>query len=374
MNSRLHLTLKHRNLDRLAHKLRQCVQLALTCSRQVFLWPAYADGHLESAGPVATAAQSIGHIEAIEAFPQDSKAKVAAPVCPPSVWAVILGWKRQSDTVECVRSLMKADYPNLGVVLVDNASRDGTPERVKACYPAVNLILNSDNLGFAAGNNVGIEYALRRGAEYVFLLNNDSVVAADALGALVNVGEADWHIGLLTPKIYFYHDRAKIWSAGGRKAKLLPGLARIGFGKDDGPAYDEQREVDYATGCGMLVKSEVFREVGLFDTGYFMYFEDCDLSLRVRRAGYSIVYVPRAIVWHKDRFTTSNTPATKWYYLAKSTVSYCQRYSRLPWASILAYVGWLMMRECVKGHYNVIAPCLQGLRDGLSDTRPAGTL
>lgn len=317
---------------------------------------------------------SIGHNGPVEALPQHSKTKVAAPVDSPSVCAVILGWQRQADTLECVRSLVQADYPNLRVVLVDNGSRDGTPQRVRACFPTVHLIINSHNLGFAAGNNVGIEYALRQGAEYVFLLNNDSVVAADALAALVKVGQADPHIGVLTPKIYFYHHRAKIWSAGARKAKLLPGLARIGFGKDDGPAYDELREVDYTTGCAILVKSEVFREVGLFDPAYFMYFEDCDLSLRVRHAGYTIVYVPRAMAWHKHPLRTGNIPAAKWYQLARSTVLYCQRYSRFHRLSIIAYLGWVVMRECIKGHYKVISPCLRGLRDGLSGSRPSRTV
>jgi len=315
---------------------------------------------------------SIGHNGTMAEFPRDPSTKVGVPVQFPLVCAVVLGWKRQADTLECVHSLAQSDYPNLRVVLVDNASRDGTPQRVQACYPAVHLIVNSDNLGFAAGNNVGIEYALRQGAEYVFLLNNDSVVAADAVTALVKVGQTDPRIGVLTPRIYFYHHREKIWSAGARKAKLVPGLARIGFGKHDGPEYGELREVDYTTGCAILVKSEVFRQVGLFDPAYFMYFEDCDLSLRVRHCGYRIVYAPTAIVWHKDPLTTANRPAEKWYHLARSTVPYCFRYSRFPRLSIIVYLVWVVMRESIKGNYKVIAPCLRGLRDGLSGITPSG--
>lgn len=285
----------------------------------------------------------------------------------PFLYAVILGWNRHQDTLECIHSLLKMDYPNLKVLVVDNASSDGTPERVRATFPQLELIINEENLGFAAGNNVGIEYALQRGADYVLLLNNDTVVAKDFVHTLLAVAQSDYRIGALTPKIYSYHDRTRIWSAGARKPLLLPGLKRVGFGKQDGPAYDQLHQVEYTTACAILVRAEVFREVGLLDPVYFMYFEDCDLSVRVTRAGYKIVYVPNAKVWHKDPLSTKNTSPAKWYYLAKSTVPFCLRYRRLPYLSAILYVGWLVVRESLKGNPKVVGPCLHGLQDGVSE-------
>jgi len=259
------------------------------------------------------------------------------------------------------------NYSNLKVLVVDNASTDGTPERIAASFPEIELMINEENLGFAAGNNLGIEYALQRGADYVLLLNNDTVVAKDLVHTLVTVAQSDYGIGVLTPKIYFYDSKTKLWSAGARKPMLLPGLKMIGFGKEDGPLYDKLLEVEYTTACAILIRSEVFRELGVFDPTYFMYFEDCDLSLRVRRGGYKIVYVPNAKVWHKDPPETKSTPPTKWYYLARSAVPFCLRYGRFPHLWLILYAGWLMIRECLKGNFEVVRACFGGLKDGLWD-------
>lgn len=287
----------------------------------------------------------------------------------PLVYVVILGWNRQKDTLECIESLLATDYSNLKLLVVDNASTDRTPERIRASFPQVELIINKENLGFAAGNNVGIQYAVHQGADYVLLLNNDTVVAEDLVHTLVTMAQSDHRIGVLSPKIYFYHDGTRIWSAGAKKPLLLPGLKRVGFGKEDGPAYDRLQEVEYTTACAILVRAVVFQEVGLLDPTYFMYYEDCDFSVRVRRAAYKIIYVPKAKVWHKDPRSTKEISPTRWYYLARSTVPFCLRYRRFPYLSSILYVGWVAARECLKGNAKVVEPCFRGLRHGLSEAR-----
>ena len=182
---------------------------------------------------------------------------------------------------------------------MDNASSDGTVEYVKDKFPSVKIIANSENLRFAGGNNVGIKYALERNADYVLLLNNDTEVAPDFLPELVRAAENDKSIGIAGPKIYYYEGNKMIWFAGGKVEFWKGWISHIGIREPDYGQYDFAREVDYITGCCMLVKREVIEKIGKLDESFFIYGEDADWSLRASRAGYSLVYVPSSIIWHK---------------------------------------------------------------------------
>jgi GT2 family glycosyltransferase len=284
----------------------------------------------------------------------------------PLVYAVVLTWNQRKDTLECLESLLETDYPNLRLLVVDNGSSDGTEESITKRFPDVELIINKENLGFVGGNNMAIESALRRDADYVLILNNDTVVAKDLVGRLVTAAESDSQIGVVTPKIYFHDDRSRIWAAGACRPLFMPGMKLIGYGKEDGPAYAQERDVEFATGCAMLVKAAVFQEVGLFDPAYFIYHEDFDLCERVRSSGYRIFYVPEAKVWHKEPLTTRNTSPIKWYRMAESTVASCVRYRRFPYLVLAVYMAWVIVREFLKGNSKIIGPCFVGMRDGLS--------
>lgn len=217
----------------------------------------------------------------------------------PLVYIIILNWNRKEDTLSCLQSIERVAYPNLSVILVDNASSDGTVESVGESFPSVKVIENSRNLRFAGGNNVGIEYALRNKADYILLLNNDTVVAPDFLDRLIEVADTDKRIGIAGPKIYYYQDRKRIWFAGGRVEYWKGWISHIGVREPDHGQYDVLREVDYITGCCMLVKREVIERVGKLDERFFIYGEDADWCLRASRAGYTLVYVPSSIIWHK---------------------------------------------------------------------------
>lgn len=289
----------------------------------------------------------------------------------PLVHIVILNWNGKEDTLRCLNSLQEIDYPNYKVTVMDNGSTDESPEAIQAAFPEVELIVNEVNLGYAGGVNVGIKRALEERADYILLLNNDTLVDKQLLTELLKVGEADPQIGILTPKIYYYGG-TRIWFAGADQRWFLPGRTWPGHGKADGPAYSRQREVDYATGCGMMIKAEVLRAVGLFDTTYFMYHEDRDLCERARRAGYKVVYVPSAKMWHKVSASIGERSATKWYYLGRYIVPFYLRYSCLPYLSLISYVVGVTTRECLKGNARVIGPCLRGIRDGILATRRQG--
>ena len=282
----------------------------------------------------------------------------------PLIYVVIVNWNRADDTIECLKALASSDYSNHCPLIVDNGSTDGSPDAIRAAFPAVEVIANEDNLGCARASNIGIERALQQGADYVLLLNNDTLVDRHLLTELVAVGESDPRIGMLVPKIYYHGEEGRLWSAGAQWRCFPPRVTIIGFGREDGPAYSIQREVDYATGCAMLVKREVFDRVGMFDTAFFMYHEDYDFSARVRRGGYRIVYVPQAVMWHKGSASTGERSPLKWYYLGKYIAPFYLKNCRPPRLSLALFVLWVLARETVKGNARYLGSYLRGLRDG----------
>lgn len=250
----------------------------------------------------------------------------------PVVAVVVLNWNGESLTLDCLDSLSAIETPNVELVVVDNASTDGSVEAIRAAHgERVTIIVNDDNLGFARGNNVGIEYALERGADYVLLLNNDTVVDRTLIDHLLGPFAADPNVGISGPKIYYYTPPDQIWFAGG-VVSLARGTARhIGIRQIDRGQWDTERDVDYVTGCALMIKRDVLETVGTLDPTYVAYFEDTDFCTRAVRAGYRAVYVPRGKVWHKISASTggqvSRRKITRKF---KSSWKYFRRYAR-PW-------------------------------------------
>ena len=218
----------------------------------------------------------------------------------PKVFIIILNWNGMRDTLECLESVFKLDYENFEVAVVDNGSIDDSVTIVKRDYPKVELIGNEENLGFAAGNNVGIRYAMSQGAEYIWLLNNDTIVNSDALSNMIEETERDPEIGIAGSKIYYYGSLRKIWFTGA-KIDWLKGVSNhIGMGEIDVGQYDYIKDVDRVTGCSMLVKKDVCNKVGLLDEKFFLYVEEVDWCVRARKAGFKCIFVPSSVVYHKE--------------------------------------------------------------------------
>ena len=273
----------------------------------------------------------------------------------PLVYIIILNWNGKEDTLECLRSVQEVDYPRYQILVVDNASDDGSPEAIRAAFPVVELIVNESNLGFAAGNNVGIEYALQRGADYVFLLNNDTIVDRMVLTELVKACEADPTVGLASPKVYYYDHPNIIYYAGARRHLLPLFPDPIGVGEADHGQYEKVKEADYVWGQAMFIRRWVIEDVGLLDPGFFMYYEDCDYCLRTTEVGYKIVYVPMAIMWHKIAKGTEGDYLTRWQYKVMSMLHFHRKYSRfgLPQAMLLtiATLTRITVRELWRGNW-----------------------
>ncbi len=218
---------------------------------------------------------------------------------PPKVCCIVLTWNDRENVLACLDSLEKLDYPNLEIVVSDNGSTDGSIEAIQGQYPAVHLLENGENLYWAGGNNVGLRYGLEQGADYIILLNNDIVVAPEIISELVDTAERDQSIGILVPKIYF-HDRPKlIWYAGAKVSMWRGLLWHVGLRSLDRGQFDQQVDVDYVTGCAMMIRREVVEQIGLIDPAFVAYGEDVDYSFRARRAGWRLVLVPTAVMWHK---------------------------------------------------------------------------
>lgn len=239
----------------------------------------------------------------------------------PRVGIVILNWRRPKDTLACLGSLARLDYPSFEIVVVDNGSGDGSPALIRERFPHVGMIENGCNLGFAAACNVGIGEVLRHGVDYVLLLNEDTEVAPDLVDILVRVAEADPTIGILGPKIYYYDQTDRIWSAGGQVGRFGIPQHRC-VDEVDQSAPDWVRDVDYVTGCAMLVRRQVIDLVGMLDERFFAYYEETEWCARARRAGFRVVYVPDARMWHKIKMADRTASHSYLYLMARNRLLY----------------------------------------------------
>jgi GT2 family glycosyltransferase len=249
----------------------------------------------------------------------------------PYVVTVVLNWNGGADTLACLGSLERLEWARHSTIVVDNGSTDGSVDTIEAQHPEVRVIANDRNLGFAEGNNVGLRAALDAGADYVMLLNNDTLVAPDLLNQLVPEAETRPDAGAVSPLIYYLDPPDRIWYAGARfDARRGHNGRHTGYGERDYGQYDRVREIGRATGAAMLVKREVIEHVGFLDGRFFLQVEDVEWSLRMRRAGWRIFFVPTGKVWHRVSVTTGgeHSPATA-YYEVRNTLAVCDRYAPL---------------------------------------------
>lgn len=246
----------------------------------------------------------------------------------PKIWIIILNWNGKKDTLECLDSVQKIDYPNYQILVVDNGSTDDSIEAIKEKFPSVSIVENITNLGFAAGNNEGIKYAIARGADYVFLLNNDTVVDSQVLWTLVKASLKYPKAGILGSKIYFYGQPQTIWFAGGEWLAEDAMFKHSGNGEiDDGKNWSTIQETGYICGCAFFVKAKVIEKVGMFEPKYFLMWEEVDWCSRTKKAGYQCLFVPDSKVWHKisSSFTDRDRAAHYHYFWFRNRLLWIER-------------------------------------------------
>lgn len=217
----------------------------------------------------------------------------------PLVYIIIVNWNQKELTDECLKSLSKVNYGSYKIVLVDNGSEDGSGEYLRKVHPEVKCIMNKENLGFSGGNNVGINYAISKGCDYVYLLNNDTEVDPDFLSEIVEVVENDPTIGIAGSTVFYYKPSDIIWYAGGHANWISGDMVDPRVGQKLKTGKLEIEDVDEVAGAGMLIRSKSIEKVGVLNTKFFIYFEETDWCQRVKKAGWRVVWAPKSKIWHK---------------------------------------------------------------------------
>lgn len=260
----------------------------------------------------------------------------------PLVFVSILNFNGKKNTIDCLKSLEKIvkERFELRVLVTDNASKEKL-NLPKLANLKVHFIQNKENLGFSGGHNIGIRYALKNGADYVLVLNNDTIIDKNLIAELVSSIDKD--VGIVVPKIYFakgyeFHkarysqgEKGKVfWYAGGIMDWDNVLATHRGVDEVDHGQYDKEEETDFASGCCMLIKKEVFEKIGLFDEKYFLYYEDNDLSQRAKRSGFKIIYKPKAMLWHKNAGSVGGSGSElQDYYITRNRLLFGMKFSPL---------------------------------------------
>jgi GT2 family glycosyltransferase len=260
---------------------------------------------------------------------------------------------------------MANNYPGLRIIVVDNGSTDNSVEVLRREFPAIELVALATNQGYSTGNNAGIRHALDAGATHVLLVNNDAVLAPEAIGDLVDGAERASAL-VAVPRI----DRlgtSSLWSAGARRGGVLP-LPRD-LGERD-LLSGEPTTIDFAVGCVLLIHRDVFEVIGLFDPRYFAYYEDLEFSARVHAAGFRMVCVPMAHAWHAVGLSTRSAPPHRTYLQMRSRTLWC----RVQRTGLAAIAWWLTLVSRLigtvafslrTGQRGYVSAAWRGLLDGM---------
>lgn len=243
----------------------------------------------------------------------------------PKVYIIVLNWNGLSDTVECLESVYRLDYPNFEVVVVDNGSVDDPAPVVRAQFPRASLLMNRENLGYTGGNNVGIRHAMRNGGDYIWLLNNDTTVDSTCLTRLVATAGGE-RVALVSPTIYYYDSPTRKQFCGS-----CIDMADLSLSFPDrsvpSPAAFTTGPNVCLWGTALLIKAAVAEQIGVLDERYFAYWEDTDYSLRTRQAGYVNRLAPSASVYHKAAPPDSIRPGRHYhYYMERNRILLAKRH------------------------------------------------
>ena len=293
---------------------------------------------------------------------------------------IVLSWNGLALTRDTLASLAACRVPEawrLHTMVVDNASRDGSADMVRVEFPGVELIALAENRRFAGGNNVALARALSSGSDAVMLLNNDVVADPDLLVKLLAALAEHPEAGAVAPLIYFAPPSDRIWYAGGRCEPWLAHSSHRAIRNADHGQFRALEPTGYLTGCCLLATAEAWRKVGPLDEQYFIYAEDADWSLRARAAGYTLLFVPTARLWHRVS-ASSGGAMNPWkiYQRLRANLRLWSRHAhgvaRITWLpAMLAQQAALMVLLLMRGHVAAAAAVPRALLDAMTGKDPA---
>jgi len=237
----------------------------------------------------------------------------------PFLFVIVLNNNSQDDTVSCLNSLNQSDYENFKILLLNMAPGQNSLDFFKKEYPQIQIIPLMENLGYAGNNNVGIKAALDQGAEWLLILNNDTVLDPSCLSSLVEAGCRESRIGIVGPMVYHFDEPNVIQSAGGVLERHW-NCIHLGFNETDQGQFKSVRQVDWLSGCAILVRRALIKQVGAFDPDYFLYWEETEWCIRASQAGWKIVHVPNAKLWHKGVKRNYEPQPYVTYYMTRNSL------------------------------------------------------
>lgn len=277
----------------------------------------------------------------------------------PRVVCILVNWNGWQDTIECLDALKEEDYPDLDVIVVDNGSSNDSVARIRNAHPDVLLLESPKNLGFAGGNNIGMRYALAHGADFIWLLNNDTKPAKDALSKLVFKALGDPKIGAVG-SVCYYADRpstVQVWA--GATANMWMGYAK----NYTEPQKDESLDALY--GASMLIARPALEQVGLLDEGFFHYWEETEFSLRLRKAGWRLAAAPDSCILHKVGASTDGYNPVLDRYFTTSGLRILRLHAKIPVFSMLWFVAVRLASRAFRLRLAQCRSVWQGVEDYL---------
>jgi GT2 family glycosyltransferase len=284
------------------------------------------------------------------------------------VVSIVVNWNLKEETSRCLNSLQNSTLAHR-IILIDNGSNDGSVQEISTRFPSVEIIQLEHNIGFGSACNLGIQYALQdQNHKFVFLINNDAYIHPTTIETLIEVSKEYSKVGIFGPIIYDQNTPSHIWYAG---AKSRPGILsayEIHRGEVDHGQFRNEY-VDYVFGAAMFIRRSVFERVGLFDDRFFLYLEDLDFCIRAKDVGYSIMFVPKAKVWHYGSASTESNLALRRYHHIQSTFLFLKKH--LTNLSIFsAFLFWItiLLRSFIidifKGDFYLVKPYISAIHHG----------
>jgi len=271
------------------------------------------------------------------------------------VFTVVLNWNGWRDTAACVSSLAQMRYVNNQVIVVDNGSENDSACQLKSEFPSLQLIETGQNLGFAAGCNIGIQRAIEQSADFVWLLNNDTIVDPEALQRLVHEAQGDRRIAAVGSAIYFMEEPQQLQAWGGGHVNFWLGRSRHFLA----PVPDEA--VDFITGASMLVSRAALGSVGLLDEQFFMYWEDADFCFRLRNAKWKLAVAGDSKVWHKGSASVGKNSVNLDTYFNASAARFFRKHATAPFIPLWTGGGLRLAKRLLNGDWQRIRAVWAGI-------------